>query len=420
MSDAARRSHASPSAGERTSRKRLWRAVVLVALVALAGWYARGVWNDAGADPERLWNQAREAWSNGRLEEAESVLARLAGRRPATVAERLLRAQVARKQGRTSFALTVLDGVAENDPEAARIWSARGLIEFERNRGRAAEAALLRAISLNPQLAEPRRGLIDLYTIEGRPGDLAAQFRALAKVGALEFDDLYLWTLGRRQDVGPADIAAKLENMLENDPDDDAARLALAENLRRLGRLDDAENALAPLPASDPQRLAATARILLDRGQVDRAQAVLASGPADHPALAQLRGRLALSQGDQAAEGHYRAALAASPSDRDALFGLGQALRLLGKPDLARTYLEAARNRDHLDWLIQNARSLARRDDPQVLREIGDACRSVRRLPEARAWYRLALARDPLATDVQKSLFELDAVISRDSQGKGG
>ena len=45
---------------------------------------------------------------------------------------------------------------------------------------------------------------------------------------------------------------------------------------------------------------------------------------------------------NRSAAGYYRTALAACPSDRDSLFRLGQALRLEGKADAARSYLEAA------------------------------------------------------------------------------
>ena len=109
---------------------------------------------------------------------------------------------------------------------------------------------------------------------------------------------------------------------------------------------------------------------------------------------------------------HFRAALAVLPDDRDTLFGLGQSLRLAGKSQAAGPYLEAARARDHLEWLIQNARSSFEHDDPKAFSALGDACRSLGRLDEARGWFRLALAREPLSAELQKKLFELDAALS--------
>ncbi len=387
-----------------------WAIVVLGGLT-LAAAALRLLGNVGRDDPARLWEQARAAWSAGRLEKADALLARLARRRTPTLAERLLRAEVARKLGRIDQALAALDGFSGSDSEAALIWRTRGMLEIERDRARPAEAALLQAFALNPMLADARRDLINLYTLESRWSEIGVQFRALASMNSLSFDELYLWTLGRRLDVGPADLAAKLEPMLRNDPEDRSIRLALAENLRRLGRLDEAEKTVAPLPIDDPEVRAARARLALDRGAVDAARNLLDAGPPDQPALARLRGRLSLAEGDGNAVRHYRAALTGDPDDRDTLFGLGQALRLAGKPDAAQPYLRAARDRDQLESLIENARSLSRRDDARVLQAIGDACRSLARLHQARAWYRLALSRDPADPDLQKRLFDLDTSI---------
>lgn len=291
-----------------TSRRRqrvVWIAVFFSVLV-LAGWSARQAWIAWQDDPQRLWNQAQAAWSSGRLAEAEAALARLSRRRPASVAERLLRAEVARERGRIDQALAALEGFPATGPGAALIERTRGMLELERDRARPAEAALLRALSLDPTLAEARLDLINLYTIQSRRRELAAQFRSLAATRTLRFDELYLWCLGRRQDIGPADLAAKLERMLANDPDDRTSRLALAEDLRRLGRLGAADAALGALPVGDAGARAARARLALDRAQVDVAAQLIADGGSDDPALARLRGRLALARGDAAAATHFR------------------------------------------------------------------------------------------------------------------
>ena len=52
-----------------------------------------------------------------------------------------------------------------------------------------------------------------------------------------------------------------------------------------------------------------------------------------------------------------------------------------------------------------------------MLSALGDACLALGRLPEAQGWYRLALARDPLAAAVQKRLFDLDAKLATDGAG---
>jgi hypothetical protein len=46
-------------------------------------------------------------------------------------------------------------------------------------------------------------------------------------------------------------------------------------------------------------------------------------------------------------------------------------------------------------------------------------CRSLRRLPEAHAWYRLALSHDSLDSELQRRLFELDAAIAPEASERG-
>ncbi len=253
MSNARLIDDATKSSGWLATRPRS-RSVLLVFVgFAVTAWGAQRSWLAWRDDPQRLWKLAQAAWSSHRLEEAEAVLARLAQQRPAPVAERLLRAEVARQRGRVDQALAVLEGSPDTAPEAALIERTRGLLEFERDRAQPAEAALLRALSLDPKRVEARRDLVKLYTLESRGRALSAQFGQLASMGLLSFDDLYLWSLGRRSDLGPAELAAKLERMLKNDPDDRSVRLALAEDLRRLGRIAQAETVLAPLADSDPE-----------------------------------------------------------------------------------------------------------------------------------------------------------------------
>ena len=401
----------------RAGARRIWLVLGSLALAGItyALWLSRRPVEISQESAEYTVKNAQSLWSNGHLDPAEEMLAYLSRtKHRVTLAERLLRAQIAKERGRLDDAIAALDGVTESDPDIATICQARGLLEFARDRAGPAEAALLEAVARNGTLSEARRGLVDLYAIEGRRDDLSAQFRALAKTGVLTFDDLYLWCLGRRQGLGPAEFASKLESMLANDPGDRNLRLALAENQRRLGRLDEAEASLASLRAEDPLARAARARLAIDRGAVELADRLLAEGPSGHPALERLCGRLALGRGDVAAVSHFRAALAEDPDDRDTLFGLGQSLRASGRASEAAAYLEAARARDHVDWLIQNARASREHDDPKILSSIGDACLALGRLAEAQGWYRLALARDPLAAGVQKRLFDLDAKLARD------
>jgi tetratricopeptide (TPR) repeat protein len=364
-------------------------------------------------DPAELLYAARSNFAAGRLEEAEDRLARLARLRPLTVPERVFRAQVAQDRGRTDDALEALraphGGEPQQGPEAALLSAWRGWLEMERHRFRSAEGHLKRALELEPDRAQARRQLIDLYAIQRRQAEAAEQAHRLARSETLEFPYLYLWTLGEREGMDPAEQAAMLEDAVRADPDDRASRLAMVETLRRLGRLDAAEAALEPLSPDDPDTRVLAARIALDRAEVEAAEAILARGTDhDNVELAVLRGRLAMLREDAAtAVRQFQAAIQADPESRDAHFGLGQALRLTGQAEAARPHFQAARDRERLEWLVRGARPPGQRNNPALLQEIGAACLAIGRRDLARAWYRQALHLAPGDARIESALSRL-------------
>src|SRR5262249_4462634 len=107
-----------------------------------------------------------------------------------------------------------------------------------------------------------------------------------------------------------------------------------------------------------------------------------------------------------AAVQHFRAAYRALPADRDTVFGLGTALALVGDR-AAAPYLRDAKAYDTLGALLSRAANPANRKDASLLRAVGAACEAVRRLPEARAWYNLAVQVDPLDAAAQKALYRV-------------
>jgi len=368
-------------------------------------------------DPDDLSQRARAEFAAGRLADAEADLARLARIRWLTVPERLLRSQLASDRGRIDEALAALDDprLPTKGPEAALIASRRGELELERHRFRAAEAELNRALALDPGCIDARRRLIMLYAQQRRSAEITALAPGLASSERLEFLDLLVWTLARHEPLDRAELAEALGQTVQADPGDRASRLALADCLRRLGRLDEADSTLAALPTSDLEARSERALVALDRGDDRGADALLGqdSHGDDHPSLARLRGRLALGRGDApAAVRHFRAALEAAPDDRDTQFGLAQALRLTGQPEAARPHAEAARALDRLEWLVQTAQPKNRRNDPAILQPIGEACLALGRRDLARAWYRLALSHDPGNTHLQQSLSQIDSTLS--------
>ncbi len=151
-----------------------------------------------------------------------------------------------------------------------------------------------------------------------------------------------------------------------------------------------------------------------DRGEPERARRLLDSGPADAPGLAGLRGQLALKRGDpRAAARFFRIARAADPDDRAVCYGLGVALRLSGAGEEAKPYLEFARRHDELTPLYSYAATEAGANDPNLPARMGSACESAGRSSEARAWFRLAVRRNPLDPAAQRGLHRLAQVQPR-------
>jgi tetratricopeptide (TPR) repeat protein len=356
-----------------------------------------------------LARQAEAELEARRFDRAEAAVRRLGRLRRPTAEDWRLRARIATAQDRIEDALDAWAQVPDGHPAAAEARLRSGQIELRRGRARRAEAALLRALELNPGLIQARRELVYIYGMQLRRAALRAQYEAMARRVPLTFGDVFLWCLTRNSIWEAQEQKGFLERFLAADPADDASRRALAATLVQLGRHDDAEAVLAALPGADPEARAIRARSALDRGDVAAADALLAEGPADHPDLARLRGRLALArrQGPEAIR-HFRAALAAEPDDRDALSGLGAALRTVGDAAAAEPVLKAARDLDRLGGLVQRVASQANRGDPRLLHDLGAACEAVGRRPEARAWYRLAIAQDPLDRAAQRALFRLD------------
>ena len=386
-------------ADARTLRRRLAAAAVL----AVAGCAGR-------ADPDALWKQAEADFQAGRHEQAAAAVGQLAKLRSPTPLDRLLRAQVALFRKRDDEALAELAGVPDADPLAAQARLLAGQVELRRHRLRAAEALLRRAADLDPDLAQARRELIYIYGVLLRRKELAAEFAALSKLAKLTYDNVFHWCLTRGAVWDPREQVAELKVDLEADPGDRWTRLALAENLRRTGARGEAESVLGALPKDDPEALLVRVDLALDRGDDRAAEALLAAGPEGDAGLERLRGKFALARRDgPAAVRHYRAAYRADPDDRNAVLGLARALGLAGEKSEAEPFQAAARDFEALGGLLQRAANDQGRSDPALLRALGAACEKVHRLPEALAWYRLAIEADPLDKDAQRALFRLDA-----------
>jgi tetratricopeptide (TPR) repeat protein len=383
----------------------LRRSLLLGGGTALAAAVVAVVWPQV--DSERVWSRANVRFDAGEWDLAESDLAWLAWLRAPDPKDHLLRAKLLIARDRVDEALSALQRVPDSAPMAPIARLVAGQLESKRGRLPSAERHLLAALALDTGLVAARRELIFIYGNQLRRREVDEQFRALSRLTPLSFDDLLVWSLCHTVNWDPK-IRVDLERFLTASPDDRWTRLALAEVFRRLRQLDEASSILAPLSDSDPEALYLRAQLAAERLDLIEARRLLARGPTDHAGLARLRGSFALNDRDfAAAADFYRTAVGLDPDDIGGLSGLSRALHLLGDNTAAQALVDRVNRCEQLGKLIEQAGAPATSLDPNLPRLLGAACAAVDRLAEAKGWYQLAIARDPLDTEAQQALFRL-------------
>ncbi len=390
-------------------RRRLGLAMSGLAVAAALGLGGYLAIRREAPNADAVWAQAQSDLQADHFDRVARAVARLERLREPTPLDRLLRGQLAMAIGRKDEALAELARVPDDHGIAPQSRLLAGQIELRRDRFRRAEEAFRAAVRLDPALVQAHRELIYIYGFQLRRPELGGEFLALSKLTNLSFGELFDWGLLRGESWEPSAAAEVLAQCVAADPGDRRSRLALAENQRRMSRLDEAEATLAPLPRDDPAAIAARARIALERNDVPEAERLLGSGPSDDPELARLRGRLALSRRDAAAaERHFRIALKAEPESREGLSGLIAALTIRGDARALEPLRDLAARRERVDRLIQRAATDAGRADPDLPLRLGEACAALRYNAEARGWYKIAIARNPLDSRGQRALFQLE------------
>ncbi len=367
-------------------------------------------------DPNKVWAKAQEDLKADRISEAEAGLERLHQLRKPTSEDEMLAAQVALARHHEADAIAILERMPDTDRLAPVARLLQGQVELRRNRVAFAERALRTAVRLNPKLAQAHSELIVIYGMQLRRRELNAEFAALSELKPLTFQNLWHWVLTRNNKWEPLELSKTLKEYLNADPSDRWSRVGLAECLRQLGRRTEAESVLAALPDSDPDACVLRAQLALDRSDDREAEEILKRGPDHHAELARLRGRFALSHGDgEEALRQFKIADKADPGNRDSVFGILGALKLLGRDDEAAPYVILSRKLDKLGSLLQRASAESGERDPQLPKQFAAACESLDRLLEARAWYQLAITRNPLDTEAQQGIFRIKGKLAKEN-----
>ncbi len=380
---------------------------MLAAIVV--GFVSRKGFTPAAENLDKLWERAEQDLSAGRFANVEKAIETLARSRPPTPLDWFLRGQLALARKEDDQAIDCLARVPDDHFMAAQARLLAGQTELRRDRVRLAETLFHAALAIDPRLIQAHRELIYIYGMQLRRAELSSEFMALSRLTDLNFDNAFHWGLLRNNSWEPGTAVDSLTAFAAADPLDRWSRLALAENYRRMGRLDDADSAIKPLADDDTEAIGLRAKLALERLDPDRAERLLATGPHDDPVLARLRGTLALGQRDVArAIESFRIAYTADPENREALFGYIAALELAHDDKTAEPLRDRARRFDRLISLIQRAAVGSARLDASLLKQLGEACVDLDRKDEARAWYKLAIGLDPLDATAQQALFRLN------------
>jgi len=401
-------------------RRWQWIAGVGLTLLALGG---SGYWavGYPRPSPDALLQRAQADFDAGHYEAARAALTRLGRLREPTPEDLFLRGKLAMAQNRLEEALADLARVSDDHRSAAQARLTTGRIEVKRGRLRFAEAALLAAIRLDPSLAQAHRELIYIYSVPLRRNEIHREYLALAKVTGLTYDEVFRWCMLRSSSFDPDAVIEDLLRFVSADPDDRWSRLALAHNLRKMGRHAAAESTLLPLPRDDREANAIGVQIALDRQEYNRAEELLARGRSDNPAVARVRGRQALVRRDiGAAIENFRLAYAADPFDHESLFGLLTALEMRGDDKETKPIRELARLLGGLNTLCMRGYAPDASKDAALLREFGFACAGLHRDAEAREWFKLAISRNPLDAEAQQALFRLNTALGSEAHPAAG
>jgi predicted Zn-dependent protease len=378
-----------------------------IGLAGLAiGWF---VWLSPRLDPAHLLSQAQADFQAGRYEQAEATLVRLERLRVATPMDRMARAQVFWSLGRGDDALAELVQIPDTHDLSPLARLLAGRIEVKLGRLRAGERHLLAAHKSIPEVPQVHHELAYLYNLQQRWAELDHEMATLSDLNALDYDRLAHWTKARNVVWDPKSDCEKLAQCVAADPGDRTSRLILAEGLRRMNRFEEADAVLASLPDSDLDARAQRVLLAIDQGETHKAEQLLAEASGDHAALNRLRGQSALKRNDAvSAVRYFQSALKADPDDRATLFGLGTSLQLAGDPKAAEPYLAAVRLRDAVTPLITRASVPEANLDPTLPAKLGAACRNAGRPLEAKAWYRMVIASNPLDEEAQKVVYQLE------------
>ena len=140
-----------------------------------------------------------------------------------------------------------------------------GQIQRQQDRLRLAEDAFRAALRLDPSLVQAHRELIYIYGMQLRRPEINQEFLALRKADQAFVRRSVSLDVALEQFLGTGRRRGRADPFRRGRQHDRWSRLALAENLRKMGLHDTAEATLARLPQQDAEANVIRAQIAFDR-----------------------------------------------------------------------------------------------------------------------------------------------------------
>lgn len=379
------------------------RALLALLLLGLIGWTGySGGW-DLWAR-FHLW-QAQRALAQGDLPRARASLEVCLRVRPNSAAFHCLAAQVARRRGAYDEAewhlgeCRRLQGPAEAiDLEGALLCAQRGDLARVESRLWAAirkdhpETPLILE-ALTKGYAQTYRMPQALNCVQGWLERQPDNVQAVCWRGLI-WERLYHFQ----------EALEDYRRVVDLDPEEDQARVHLAERLLEAGQAAEALEHFQRVAQRQPENAAAhlgVARSQIDLGRYEEARHglddLLSERPEDGLVLIE-RGKVALLTNEPAeAETWLRKALAVLPYERSANYYLYQCLERLGRPKEAERYLaEAERIATDMERLVQATQKMTTASpDPSLCCEVGKILLRNGQAEQGLRWLGNALQEDP-------------------------
>ncbi|APW58698.1 tetratricopeptide repeat protein [Paludisphaera borealis] len=389
---------------KRPSSTTLALASLILLGSATAAWFALGPQRSAEAEGERAAALAAIARSD--RDEARARLDRWLALEPRSGEAKALSAQVDIETGdlaRVSDQLNEARALGFPEPGLERV---HALVLARMGRFGEAEPILARELNEHPDDAAVLEALALVYLKTYRLRDaekLIARWMRAQPDAARP----YVWRaeIDRRIQVDTSiDLETDYREALRRDPGLEAARLGLAELLRRAHRGAEAaaeyEIYLKARP-DDPTALAGAGQNAVDLGRIDEglklADAALAVDPQNVTAL-RARAAAELSRGDpESALKRLDRCLKINPFDSEALYTRSLVRARLGQADEARADLETVERlkREQAELLAIRDKLMAAPDDNGLRAQVAAWMLAHGRADEAVEWARTILASNP-------------------------